>query len=345
MPQTRNQLLRAVAAAKDRETHVLCDIWNQTSDEPCSRALRRGDGTKGVAKHFTLLNEEMCSWLRTSQHFCLRASANELAATVQLYGCKSCMKKVRADWRSGLSPPSGDGPPPPSSDGTPPPTGGDTPPPRSPRYTAGPPPTVRTQSSFDPLPISEMRRYKRHLEPEFVLDAPTASARRSRTTSAASVIETLMPKPADNPVEGAFWGAVVAAEEETADEDAAGGGGEVDAQINVPDPAMDVDATQRVDRSYEQKLGLLNLFPFKDHHGHLQHPVGHMEEFIVHMNTRCDGLFDTKMKLLGGLKPKWQPGTMDRKRRHVFVSILLDLSFRYSRDCNVRGNVDDIGPF
>ncbi|KAI8817484.1 uncharacterized protein EV422DRAFT_570826 [Fimicolochytrium jonesii] len=101
-----------------------------------------------------------------------------------------------------------------------------------------------------------MRRCKHHLEPEFVLDAPTASARRSRTTSGASVIETLMPKQADNPVEGAFWGAVVAAEEETVDEVAAGE--EVDAQINVPDPAMDVDATQGVERSYEEGLRLLN---------------------------------------------------------------------------------------
>ncbi|KAI8817636.1 uncharacterized protein EV422DRAFT_508727 [Fimicolochytrium jonesii] len=294
--QTRKQLSELrTAAAKERETHVFCDIWNRVTDAPCTKPplRRRSAAAKVIGQQYMELSPELQKVASPSDHRPMNLrmlsrcmDAGNAWSRSERRGALSTHLRLIVLGRPRDALTNSDGTPP-SGDGAPHPTGGDTPPPRSPGYTAGPPPTVRTQRSFDPLPISEMRRYKRHLEPEFVLDAPTASARRSRTTSAASVIQTLMPKPADDPVEGAFWGAIVAAEEETADEDAVGE--EIDAQINVPDPAMDVDATQRVERSYEQRLGLLNLLPFKDHHGHLQHPVGHMEEFIVHMNISCSG--------------------------------------------------------
>ncbi|KAI8827184.1 uncharacterized protein EV422DRAFT_594261 [Fimicolochytrium jonesii] len=329
MPQTRNQLLRA-AVAKDRETHVFCDIWNQTSNEPCSRAplRRKASSAKGVAQHFTLLNEEMRSWLRTSQHFHLRAP--ELADTVQLYGCKSCMKKVRADWRSTLPLPSGDGTsprsgdtPPPSSDGTPPPSGDGTPPPSGdstppPSGDAAnlPPPTVRTQSHVD---IRLPKRLMRPLQWKFRGNAPPdAEGRRSQSRTTSGVLEGSSAKPWDK-LEMLFF---LGLTDEVEDEDK--GDDRID-EPTTPGPEG---------RTYAAKLQMLMENPLEDEHGQLLFPIGNMERFIDHMNTTCDGLFDMKMTTVVGDVPlkrssKWSEKHRDRIRRRVFISILLDFSTQH----------------
>ncbi|KAI8825651.1 uncharacterized protein EV422DRAFT_616729, partial [Fimicolochytrium jonesii] len=317
--QTRTQTAELLCKAEDdRKDYVYCDIWNTAADKPCSKARvqRRRVEAKGIHRQFTLLSTDMRSWLGSSNgSFCLQAPTGDLPNTVKLYGCKTCMKAVRAERQHRVAsarPSASD-----NEDGTLPPSGDSTPPPSSDAANL-PLPTVRTQSHVD---IRLPKRLMRPLQSKFQgVAPPDAEARRSRSRTTSGVLEGSSAKPWDK-LEMLFF---LRLTDEVEDED------EGDDRIDEPTtPGPE-------GRTYAAKLQMLMENPLVHKHGQLLFPIGNMERFIDHMNTTCVGLFDMKMTMVVGDVPlkrssKWSEKHHDRIRRRVFIAILLDLSTRHLR--------------
>ncbi|KAI8823693.1 uncharacterized protein EV422DRAFT_522014, partial [Fimicolochytrium jonesii] len=264
--RTRTQTAELLCKAEDdRKDYVYCDIWNTAADKPCSKARvqRLRVEAKGIHRQFTLLSTDMRSWLGSSNgSFCLRAPTGDLPNTVKLYGCKICMKAVRAERQRRVAsdrPSASD-----NEDGTLPPSDDGTPPPSSDAANL-PPPTVRTQSHVD---IRLPKRLMRPLQSKFQgVAPPDAEARRSQSRTTSGVLEGSSAKPWDK-LEMLFF---LGLTDEVEDEDE--GDDSID-EPTTPGPEG---------RTYAAKLQMLMENPLKDKHRQLLFPIGNMEGFIDHM--------------------------------------------------------------